>query len=59
MKLEINVIIIYEDYDGVRVWSGKKNGYLTPLEWSDLIKRVGVQPFLEEKGGDKGEKNLQ
>lgn len=51
MGIEINVLIIYEDEDGVRVWSGRKNGYLTPLEWSDLVTRVKVQKFTEERGG--------
>lgn len=52
MELQISIFIIYEDEDGVRIWSGRKDDYLTPLEWSDLVKRVGVQKFALERSGE-------
>lgn len=48
---KITILVIYEETDGVRVWSARKDGYLTSLECSDLYKRILVQDFQEERGG--------
>lgn len=46
------VLIIFEDADGVRVWSGKEARNLTYLEWRSLVGRVSFQKFTQERSGE-------
>lgn len=55
MLKKATVLIIFEDVDGVRVWSGKTGKNLSLSEWTDLVERLARQNFLTERGGKSGE----
>lgn len=53
MEKKVSVLIVFEDVDGVRVWSGRKGGDLTIEEWLEIVERVARQIFISKKGGEE------
>lgn len=45
------VLIIWEDIDGVRIWSGKTGKNLSLVEWVNFVEKIARQNFLTERGG--------